>query len=330
MNEIEKKVKIFRRLFVGLPHVYGTYDPVSGRGLQVKAQVTDKVIADHISGQRPYGVYLLVHDKTRAIAVDFDTHDKFAPTKFVSRAKHYKIPAHIERSKSKGYHVWIFFDEMGVNAKKARAVVRNILVEIEEPETEVFPKQDILTSNLRYGNFINAPLFGKLVSQAKTVFIDPYTFKPYSNQWEFLGSIHRINESVLDKVIELTNLLPGKTHQYPKSRSKIQNEHRYSLPPCAQKMLSDGVSRYQRVSCFRLAVHLKRLGLPFDLAVAALKAWALKNRPTHSDMIITEPEIVEQAKCAFYKDYRSFGCDSEAVQPFCQPDCPLNKDNMLS
>ena len=35
-------------------------------------------------------------------------------------------------------------------------------------------------------------------------------------------------------------------------------------------MLQNGVSLYQRVSCFRLAVHSKRLGLPFDVAVAAL------------------------------------------------------------
>ncbi len=47
---------------------------------------------------------------------------------------------------------------MGVLAKKARTVVRHILDEIDEPETEIFPKQNRLTTNLRYGNFINTPL----------------------------------------------------------------------------------------------------------------------------------------------------------------------------
>jgi hypothetical protein len=64
-------------------------------------------------------------------------------------------------------------------------------------------------------------------------------------------------------------------------------------------------------------------------AVAALNTWALKNLPTHSDMIITYLEIVEQAKCAFYIDYGSFSCDSEAMKTFCQPDCPLSKNNKL-
>jgi hypothetical protein len=214
MNDIEKKVKVFRRLFTGLPHAYGTYDPNSGRSEQMKAPITDMVLADHIKGKQPYGVYLLAHDKTRAVVVDFDTHNKFSPIKFVDRAKHYGIPAYIERSKSKGYHVWIFFHEMGVLAKKARTVVRHILDEIDEPETEIFPKQNRLTTNLRYGNFINTPpLFGALVSKGKTVFVDPYTFKPYPDQWGFLESIHRIGKSVLNNIIELNDIMPVKIHQ---------------------------------------------------------------------------------------------------------------------
>jgi hypothetical protein len=71
MNDIEKKIKIFRRLFAGLPHAYGTYDPNPGRSAQMKAAVTDKVFANHIKGKQPFGVYLLVHDKTRAVVVDF-------------------------------------------------------------------------------------------------------------------------------------------------------------------------------------------------------------------------------------------------------------------
>ena len=43
MNDIEKKVKIFQRLFTGLSHVYGTYDSDPGRSGQMKAPVTDKV-----------------------------------------------------------------------------------------------------------------------------------------------------------------------------------------------------------------------------------------------------------------------------------------------
>jgi hypothetical protein len=105
--------------------------------------------------------------------VDFDTHNKFAPTKFINRAKHYGIPEYIERSKSKGYHVWIFFDETGVLAKKARTVVRHILDEIDELETEIFPKQNRLTASLRYGNFINTPLSVRWYQKGKPSLLIP-------------------------------------------------------------------------------------------------------------------------------------------------------------
>jgi len=61
---------------------------------------------------------------------------------------------------------------------------------------------------------------------------------------------------------------------------------RFGLPPCARKILAEGVSAYQRVSCFRLAVHLKRNGIPYDLVVAVLKAWAKKNRPADGKGVI--------------------------------------------
>jgi hypothetical protein len=97
----------------------------------------------------------------------------------------------------------------------------------------------------------------------------------------------------------------------------------FGLPPCARKILVEGVPAYQRVSCFRLAVHLKRNGIPYDLVVAVLKAWAKKNRPIDGKRIITEPEIEYQIQCAFANPYRSFGCEHAAMAAYCRRDCPL-------
>jgi hypothetical protein len=139
----------------------------------------------------------------------------------------------------------------------------------------------------------------------------------------FLEAIHRIGKSVLDNIIEFNDLMPVKIHQSCNSKSGTKINNRHSLPLCAQKMLANGVSQYQRVSCFRLAVHLKRLGLPFDHTASALAAWALKNQPINSKEVIPEHEIIEQTKCGFNKDYRGYGCNSEAVIPFCNSDCPI-------
>jgi hypothetical protein len=88
-------------------------------------------------------------------------------------------------------------------------------------------------------------------------------------------------------------------------------------------MLAEGVTSHQRVSCFRLAVQLKRNGIPYDLAVIVLKAWAQKNRPAEDKRIITGREIEYQAKCAFENSYRSFGCEDPAIAAYCNKDCPL-------
>ena len=318
-----EKIGIFRSLFSGLTHVYGTYDPVSRRAGQVKETVTDTVIHDHLVGRKPYGVYLLMENRTCAAAVDFDTEDRITPLEFVSHAKHYDVASYIERSKSKGYHVWSFFDGRGVLAYKVRAVVRHILDEIEASDTEIFPKQDELNSNICFGNFINAPLFGSLVPKGRTVFVDPATFDPYPDQWDLLQNVQKISESAIDDIIEMNDISPQLVNHASTQEPGDFTQSHFSLPACAQRMLRDGVTQYQRVSCFRLAAHLKRLGLPVDVAIAALKTWAPKNRPIDGRQIISEQEIVDQIRYVFSKDYRGYGCDTEAIAPFCQPQCPV-------
>ena len=320
----EDKVSLFSAYFTGLSNVYGTYDPATGRSWQVKKPVTNDTFLAHLKGEEPYGVYLLNKDRIRAIAVDFDDSDPFPPVEFVNTARHYRLPAYIETSKSKGFHVWMFFNDKGVKAFKARVVVKNILDEIEYPQTEIFPKQDFLDTRALYGNFINAPLFGGLVPRGKTVFIEPYTFKPYPDQWAFLESVGRVEEQALDEIIELNDLSGMQVNSKPISHGSDNGPtNRFGLPVCAQKMLRDGVTHFQRSSCYRLAVHLKRIGLPYDVAIAALKVWAQKNNPREGKQIITEREIVEQTSYVFNKDYRSYGCNSEAVAPFCHKDCPV-------
>lgn len=93
-------------------------------------------------------------------------------------------------------------------------------------------------------------------------------------------------------------------------------------------MLQDGVTQFQRVSCFRLAVHFKRLGLPYDVAIAGLKIWALKNRPKDGKGVISDPEILDQTKYAYEHSYAGYGCNSPAIKPFCDPSCPVNQWKM--
>ena len=70
-------------------YVYGTYDTQTGKVRQIKEPVTEDVIYAHLTGKQSYGVYLLVGDKTGALAVDFDQDDLAAPIAYVAGARRY-------------------------------------------------------------------------------------------------------------------------------------------------------------------------------------------------------------------------------------------------
>lgn len=331
-DALDEKIAIFRGCFSGLPHVYGTYDPGTNHTWQVKQRVTDRVLLDHIEGRQPYGVYLLSGDRIRALAVDFDDEDVQPPTEFISAARTRGVSAYLERSKSKGYHVWLFFEATGVLAARARVFAHHLLAEIGRPRTEVFPKQDRLHGHSTYGNFINAPLFGALVPRGRSVFLDlDNALKPYTDQWALLKAVQRITACVLDALMPREQIrragagVPG-----PRPATSADTmPTTFGLPPCAQRMLAEGVTEYQRVACFRLALHLKRVPIPQDIAVAGLVAWARKNRPRDGKGIITHAEIVEQTACAYASSYRGCGCEDPAIESYCDPRCPIKRTDQL-
>ena len=104
----QEKIALYRQCFSGRTDVLRTYDPRTCRVWQVKRPVTDSVILRHLRGDAPYGVYLLTGDKTTAVVVDFDSNEPVLVASFTSQACRFGIAGYIERSKSKGYHVWTY------------------------------------------------------------------------------------------------------------------------------------------------------------------------------------------------------------------------------
>jgi len=222
----------------------------------------------------------------------------------------------------------MFFEGDGVLAEKARLVTQCILDDIGKSDTEIFPKQDRLEADTQYGNFINAPLFGALVPKGRTVFLDETNpLRAYPDQWELLENVERIPESHLDEIIDINDLArsPDDKSNHRSSSALPHRRSSFALPPCARRMLAEGVCEFQRVACFRLAVQLRKAGLPKDIAVAGLSSWAAKNRPKNNKRVISEAEIIEQTTWAYSKDYRGCGCEDPAVKPFCHPECSLKR-----
>ncbi|GMW01620.1 MAG: hypothetical protein AMXMBFR84_27570 [Candidatus Hydrogenedentota bacterium] len=324
-RRLEWKIGLFRRYFSGLQHVYGTYNPADGKSWQIKRPVTDEVIAKHLAGREPYGVYLLNGDVTRAVVADFDAQDANPPLAFIYGCQRYGLHAYLETSKSKGYHVFLFFPATGVPAVKARAVVRHILAESECGTVEVFPKQDRIDVDAGHvGNFINAPLFGRALPHGKTVFVDPANgLKPYPNQWEFLESIVITTEAQLDEIIEVNEIVLSPSAAVSSSAEVGTWQGARGLPPCALRMLSEGVTSLQRLSCFRLATHFRRMGVPAPIAIAALLKWRESNHPANGKRILTAEEVENQVAHAYLKAYCGYGCNEPEVAPHCSSSCHL-------
>jgi len=319
----DARVVLFRERFSGRLDAYGTFNLDTGRAYQRKQTVNDQVLRRHIEGVQPYGVYLLVHDRTRATVVDIDRPDLRLASDFVAGARQYGLSVYVERSKSKGHHIWMCHPRVGVTAAKSRRVVRHILDEIREPTLEVFPKHDRLNAHTPFGNFILAPLYGALVRQGRTVFMRPDDLtKPHEDQWGFLARVELVRESQLDEIIALNELDDARPNaDSPTASTPLKRTG--GLPLCAQRMLSEGVRRHQRVSCFRLAIALKLAGLPIDGALAVLRSWACHIRPVDGKRIITPLEIEQQTSCAYNARYSSYGCEDPAVRIFCDPRCPI-------
>ena len=205
------------------------------------APLTDKYIYNHLAGKDSFGrdvigVYPIMNDNTCSfLCTDFDDkscehgyqNDVLA---FVSVCKEWRIPCYIERSRSgNGAHIWIFF-ETAVTATKARKLGKTILSEAMNKEVRLsfnsydrfFPNQDILPEG-GFGNLVALPLQGKARRDGNSVFVNE-DFQPYSDQWEFLLNIQKVDEDTISTVIqehtssigELTKSSESKPWETPK------------------------------------------------------------------------------------------------------------------
>jgi superfamily II DNA or RNA helicase len=184
--------------------------------------VTDEVIKNHLTGFIPakdewgksvlfvMGVYPLLTDETcHFLAVDFDKEAWREDVKaFMDTCKSEGIPAALERSRSgNGAHVWIFFDKP-VLAAKARKLGSFLMTRTLDRRPEIglnsfdrfFPSQDIMPKG-QFGNLIALPLQKTAREKNHSLFLDE-NMSPYADQWAFLASIKRVDETKLDLLIQ--------------------------------------------------------------------------------------------------------------------------------
>ena len=236
MIEIEQ-IKLFRSLFHGREDAFAIrwekgnksgyipsyqFDPYHYRIHKAKGgtfsnyqdktfqPLTDEQIKRHLLGEQLIGIYpLLLTNTSHFIAADFDG-DNWLPEarKFIQACEASGLPVYLERSRSgNGGHVWLFFSK-AYPAFKSRKIFLFLLLSTgifsvfdkDSSFDRLFPNQDSL-SGKGLGNLIALPLFKKSLGQGNSCFINPSTTESYSDQWQFLKSIKRIEIEQLDKLL---------------------------------------------------------------------------------------------------------------------------------
>ena len=199
------------------------------------ASLTDEHIYNHLAGKDNFGrdvvgVYPIMSDNTcNFLCTDFDDkscehgfqNDVLA---FVGICKEWEIPCYIERSRSgNGAHVWIFF-ETPITATKARKLGKAILSEAMNKDAHLsfnsydrfFPNQDTLPEG-GLGNLVALPLQGKARRDGNSVFVNE-EFQPYTDQWDFLLKVQKIDETRIIDIIQKHNSSIGELTKSSESR----------------------------------------------------------------------------------------------------------------
>ena len=324
-----EKIELLRGIFKGRDDAYGA-------GMCIKESVTNEVIKAHLTGKKRIGCYplspnIMDGSGTWWVAVDLDNDDIGLAIQFCEALEHLGIPCYIERSKSKGYHGWVFCSEP-VEAVKARALMRygiDILKKDTEYQIkEIFPKQNTIKKSdgsFGFGNYINLPLFGTDVPNARTVFLDSNNgYKPHPDQWNFLASIERATLTQIEDLIEMGEIEPEEQADFEPEYPPKDEEDYSDMLLCVKKMMG-GVSEGCRdIVSFTLAKHFRvEKKLPAEATLAILQTWNQKNTPPLTDKEL-QIKVTSAYKGKGGVGYTGLGCNVDLIQQFCEKDsCPI-------
>lgn len=168
MNGLEQQ---FADLFRGRLDAFGTEEGGCDRDTTLSYEAR---IHAHLDGSRPMGVYPMRHhgrprpgDTMRSGwwvnwgCIDFDEGEEasWAHAQNVRLVlAEFGVTAWVERSRSKGYHVWVFLDRP-TNARLVRHALLGACQVVDAPTREINPKQESL-SNGQLGNYVRLPYPG--------------------------------------------------------------------------------------------------------------------------------------------------------------------------
>ena len=170
----------FASLFGGRPNVIGVDQGERTRPLRFTDQPVSDFMHAHLCGKLSMGTYPMYEDRVRWGCVDLDSGEEasWEHARNVKRVlSSVGAEAWIERSRSKGYHVWVFASEW-TPARHMRRLLRGACDVARAPDKEVNPKAEKLGAD-QLGNFVRLPYFGVLAGPIRRQVIVDRVGEPF-------------------------------------------------------------------------------------------------------------------------------------------------------
>ncbi len=215
----------------------------------------------------------------------------------------------VERSGSKGWHLWVFFEP--VSAFLAYSVGRWVDEKTPHPmeiSVEVYPKQTLVGS---YGSMVKLPLGVHQKTGVRCFFVNG-RFEELEDQWDALANVRTFTEQELKDIISTYNVSLAKTIRYD-----TQQIDRLGALPCITNMMNEGLQEGARDEGMHvLAAWAKRRDIPESIASVMLHAVNEKSPyPLEENVVDTKLES------AYNADYSDFPCRRAVLDSYCTSQC---------
>ncbi len=307
-------VKEFAKVFQGMKNRYAIFFK-EGRYVSMKRALELTNYQQHLEGKQSLLVYPFVEgDKVKWLAFDMDSGDDLECARRLESLlkEKFGIQSYIEVSKKKGYHVWVFFNDL-IQSRLVRRFAHIILNELEF-SCEVFPKQD--SPGKGPGNAINLPYFKTDVERNKRVMIDENGL-PIALS-DFLTNLQMVEPE------RIAECLPEEKPEPTKRPKRKQSSSRHITVksfPCIEKAIADGVPKGIRHNwALYLGSYYYQKGLGQDQVKLLLLDWDRRNEEPLQETASREFEqiIADSRK---YK-YAKPRCEEPQFAELCSKDCP--------
>ena len=302
MNQFRQYVDDFASLFAGNKDNYGIFKPpkvetkdgkkVKGESISVVKPLPENAYLKHLHGEQSLGIVPITKEgKVSFAAIDVDEYP-LNPVKYLTMLQKAKLPFVGFSSKSKGLHLYCFFDPPA-KATEVVPLVNSVRRLLGLPEnTEIFPKQTQLEAGAK-GNWINLPYF---------------------NAKDTVRHAYSVDGGALPLTTAISHCLQMRTT--PKAlKTALDNVPMAQAPPCIQTIYLEGGAPEGERNAFMLncGVYLKaRFGEAFAENLHLLN----NNTLEPLDYVEIDTTVIASLN---KRDY-SYACKSGLLKPYCNKD----------